>query len=115
MTATTPSEFVPDDRAFADEWNRLDRADRMRLRRLVRTGRRVDDPQLAPLVGPYARHQMERLWVRFFWLWYLPGLLVALGIAVQIHPILIGVVIALGAQGVWAQFNLRRRARPGRG
>ena len=74
-------------------------------------GRRVDDPLLAPLVGAYARHQVARPWVRFFWLWYLPGLAIALGVASQIHPVVLGAVLALGAQGVWAQISIKRAAR----
>jgi hypothetical protein len=111
MTATSPSDFLGEDAEFAGAWNRLARSDRMRLRRLVRVGRRVDDPLLEPLVGAYARHQIARPWVRFFWLWYLPGLVIALGVASQIHPVAIGAVLALGAQAVLAQISLKRAAR----
>ena len=29
----------------------------------------------------YARHQRTRLWARMFWLWFIPGMIVGLGIA----------------------------------
>ena len=107
----TAQELFADDSGFTSAWNRLERPDRMRLRRLVRMGRRVDDPVLQPLATGYARHQVTRPLVRFFWLWYLPGVVIALGIASQIHPIALGAVLALSAQGLWAQINLKRWAR----
>ena len=49
--------------------------------------------------------------MRLFWLWFVPGIFIVLGAAAQIHPILVGVTIALGAQAVWAYVNLRKVAR----
>jgi hypothetical protein len=49
--------------------------------------------------------------MRFFWLWFVPGIFLALGATASIHPVLVGVVIALGAQGAWAYFSLRKVAR----
>jgi hypothetical protein len=97
--------------AFSTKWNALDRQDRLRLRRLVRIGRTVDDPELARLAPGYAQWQMQRPWMRLFWLWFIPGIFIVLGATARIHPLLVGVTIALGAQAVWAYFNLRKTAR----
>ena len=53
---------------------------------------------------------MTRPWIRFFWLWFVPGIVLALGTAAQIHPVVIGIVLALAAQAVYGWFNLRRTA-----
>jgi hypothetical protein len=103
--------MTSEDRMFAEEWNQLDRMERSRLRRLVRMGRKIEEPQLARVATTYARRQVARPWIRFFWLWFVPGILFALGAAAQVHPIFVGVVLVLGAQAVWAQHNLRRTAR----
>ena len=49
--------------------------------------------------------------MRFFWVWFLPGIFLLLGAAAWVHPILLGVAIALGAQAVFAHYNLRKLAR----
>lgn len=97
--------------AFIRDWNALARFDRSRLRRLVRLGRPVANPEEARLAVAYAGFQRRRLWTRLFWLWFVPGVLLALTIAAQLHPILVGVVIMLAAQGAFAWFNLRRVER----
>jgi hypothetical protein len=97
--------------AFAAKWNALERSERLHLRRLVRMGRRIDEPELAGLAPGYARWQLQRSWMRFFWLWFVPGVFVVLGVATRIHPILVGVTIALSAQAVWAYISLRKVAR----
>ena len=66
--------------------------------------------EFAHLAPTYARYQLERPWMRFFWLWFVPGMLLALGATATIHPILVGVALALGAQAVWAYFSLRKAA-----
>ena len=81
----------------------------MRLRRVVRLGR-LNREELAPLAAGYARYQTARPWVRYFWLWFVPGIVVALGIAASVHPVVIGITLALGAQAVMAYLNLRRAA-----
>ncbi len=96
--------------AFGSEWNALDRRDRLRLRRLVRIGRSENDPDLARLAPVYAQWQLQRIWMRLFWIWFVPGIFVVLLLSAQIHPILVGVTIALGAQAVWAYVNLRKAA-----
>ncbi len=73
--------------SFGTEWNALDRSERLRLRRLVRMGRSVDDPALARLAPDYARHQLARPWMRLFWLWFVPGVFVVFAAAAQVHPI----------------------------
>ncbi len=100
--------------AFGAQWNALDRSERLHLRRLVRIGRTIDDPALARLVPEYARTQLQRPWMRLFWVWFVPGICIALGVAASIHPIFVGIVITMGAQAVWAQFNLRKAARRAR-
>jgi hypothetical protein len=96
---------------FVDEWNRLERRERRRLRRLVQLGRPPSDPAEAQLAVLYARFQQSRPWMRFFWLWFVPGLVLALGVAARIHPILIGVVLAAGIQAVLTRRNLGRVSR----
>ena len=73
-------------------------------------GRTVDDPELADLAPGYAQWQLRRPWMRYFWFWFVPGIFIVLGVAAQIHPILVGVTIALGAQAVWANISLRKTA-----
>jgi hypothetical protein len=97
--------------SFVDEWNALQPMERRRLRRLVRMGRPIEDAHLAPLAGEYAAYQRARPWVRFFWVWFVPGLLLALSIASEVHPVMFGVVVALAAQAVFANINLRKNAR----
>jgi hypothetical protein len=105
MSAT----FEP--RAFGATWSALTPAERRRLRRMVRIGRTGDDPALAPIAPLYAQHQLTRPWIRLFWLWFVPGIFLVLSTVAKIHPILVGVTIALGAQAVWAYFCLRKIAR----
>lgn len=71
-------------------------------------GRPLDSRDEALLGVEYANLQRSRIWVRMFWIWFVPGLLVSLGIAAQIHPIVVGVVLALAAQAVLARGNLGR-------
>ena len=97
--------------AFGAQWNALERRDQMRLRRLVRIGRSNDDPELARLAPAYAQWQLQRPWMRVFWLWFVPGIFIVLLLGAQIHPIFVGITIALGAQAVWAYVNLRKAAR----
>jgi len=109
---STSTTFEPS--TFAANWNAMDRSERLRLRRSVRMGRAIDPPELQPLAADYARWQMQRPWMRLFWLWFIPGMFVVLGLTAQIHPVLVGIAIALGAQAVWAWFNLRKLARSSR-
>ena len=102
---------LPDRDDFVRQWNALARADRLRIRRLVRLGRPLDSPGAASLAVAYSAVQRSRPWEKYFWLWFIPGLVIALGIAVQIHPIVLGIVLALSAQAVFTHRNLRRVER----
>ena len=98
---------IPDD-SFVRRWNQLDRRERQRLRRVVRLGRRLETRDEAALAVGYAQFQRTRIWSRLFWVWFVPGLVIALGIATQIHPVAVGIVLALAGQAVFARRNLRR-------
>lgn len=106
MPAMAPKRI--DTATFVQDWNALPRPDRLRIRRLVRLGRPVADRQEANLAVAYAGFQRSRVWTRLFWLWFVPGLVLALGVAASIHPIFLGVVLALAAQAVFARYNLKR-------
>jgi hypothetical protein len=82
---------------------------RRRIRRVVRLGQALEGTD-AQVASWYATTQCGRLGMRWFWMWFLPGLLLALTTATQIHPVMIGVVLALGAQALFARRNLRRAA-----
>lgn len=113
VTPPGPPSLPGPDPAFVEAWNALDPGDRRKLRRLVRIGRRPEEPHLAALVGPYARAQLARPWLRWFWVWFVPGLAIVLGAAAGVHPVLVGVVIALAAQAVYAWVQVRKFARTG--
>jgi hypothetical protein len=102
---------IPEGGAFLEAWNALPRPDRLRVRRLVRLGRPLAGREEAAVGVGYARFQRSRPWTRFFWLWFVPGLVVALGIAARIQPIVVGIVLALAAQAAFAHHNLRRAER----
>lgn len=93
---------------FINKWNDLDRRDRMRLRRLARIGKPAENAAEAELIVAYAEFQRNRLWTRWFWVWFVPGVLIALGTAMQMHPIVIGIVIVFAGQAVFARINLKR-------
>jgi hypothetical protein len=112
-TAPQPAR-VPEGQDFFAAWHALDAAEQKRIRRLVRIGRPVE-PDEAPLAVAYARFQRRRAWQRFFWVWFVPGLLVALGVALTIHPIVVGIVLASAAQAAMAHVNLGRAERVNRG
>ena len=89
-------------------WRALDARHRRRLRRLVRVGRPVDEPADAAVAVAYARYQRSRPWWRLFWLWFVPGLLFAIGVAVTIHPVVIGVVLGFAVQALVVRRNTGR-------
>lgn len=99
------------DESFLTGWNALPRRERSKIRRMTRLGWTLDDPKEAELGAGYARFQQSRPWNRLFWFWFVPGLALALVIASRIHPVVIGVVLALGVQAILAHRNLRRLAR----
>ena len=102
---------LDDQKRFLQEWNALARRDKLRLRRLARLGRPMASAAEARLAVAYGRYQRSRVWARMFWLWFTPGIVMALGVAVRIHPIVVGVVLALAAQAVFARRNLGRVER----
>ncbi|MDQ6617566.1 MAG: hypothetical protein M3083_23170 [Actinomycetota bacterium] len=102
---------IPDNATFLQEWNALPLAQRRRTRRLVRLGRPLPEPEEARLGVAYAQFQRSRIWARTFWLWFLPGLIVALGVAARVHPLFVGIVLAFAAQAVWAHRNAGRVER----
>src|SRR5947208_10671843 len=107
QSASMRPTVAPDRAEFIEAWNALDRQNRLRIRRLVRLGRPVD-PAEARLAAAYAAFQSARPWARLFWFWFVPGLLIAVAVASTIHPLVIGVVLALGAQAAFAHRNLEK-------
>lgn len=99
---------IPEQEAFAEAWAALPWKRRAHLRRMVRLGMPLADSEHVALGVAYARFQRGRIWARLFWLWFVPGLLLALGVALRIHPLVVGVVLALSAQAVFAHRNLGR-------
>ena len=97
------------DPTFLVDWSALARRDRLRIVRAVRWGRASDavDPSLT---RRYARFQSGRPWMRHFWWWFLPALVVCVAVASQIHPVVIGATLAAGAQAVMKRRNLARFA-----
>lgn len=110
-TLSVVAADIPEGDDFVAGWNALPRQQRLRVRRLVRLGRPLDDGPEAALAVAYARFQRSRAWARTFWIWFVPGVVLALAVASSIHPILIGVVLALAAQAVFTHRNLRRAER----
>lgn len=107
ITPVAGPDAIPEGASFLAQWRGLDARERRRIRRFVRLGRPVE-PHHAALAIAYARFQRDRPWARLFWLWFVPGIVLALGTATQLHPVAVGVVIALAAQAVLARRNLRR-------
>lgn len=95
---------------LSDEWAALSVAERRRIRRLVRIGRPPDDPDQARLAEALAVHQRAQPWWRWFWLWFVPGLVLALAVASLIHPVVVGIVLASGGQALLVRRNNRRMA-----
>jgi len=101
----------PENQDFSQEWNAIQRRDRRRIRRLIRMGKPLADRHEATLGVEYARFQRSRLWARSFWFWFAPGLVFAIGVAARIHPVIVGVVLALATQALFARRNLSRVER----
>ncbi len=96
---------------FAERWNALDASERRRLRRLVRIGRPGADVADAELAVGFARYQRDRKLWRWFWAWFSVAMVLALLTAATIHPLVIGVALAIGGQTVLAWWNYRRAER----
>ena len=95
---------------FTEEWNALPLRQRRRIRRMVRIGRLPEEPREARLAEEFAVQERARLWWRGFWFWFVPGFLVALAVAAMIHPLVIGIVLASGAQALVVRRNAKRIA-----
>jgi hypothetical protein len=101
----TPSD---DQAAFIEVWNATPAAERRQIRRLVRIGRPVETVEQAPLAVGFAEYQSTRSWWRLFWFWFLPAVAIALIAAVNIHPIVIGIVLGGAASAFMIRRNFKR-------
>lgn len=99
------------DEQFVTEWNGLEAADRKRIRRLARIGRPQADRADAELAVGFVAHQTQRPWYRWFWVWFVPVMILGVLGAATIHPIVIGIVGGLGANAFLVRFNFGRVAK----
>ena len=93
---------------FAAEWNALDKPTRRQIRRLVRIGRQQENAADARLAVGFAAYQRSRPWYRFFWLWFVPMLIAGTIAGFALHPILIGVVLAVAGNAVLVRRNFKK-------
>jgi hypothetical protein len=96
------------DLTFAAEWNALDKPTRRQIRRLVRIGRQQENAADARLAVGFAAYQRSRPWYRFFWLWFVPMLIAGTIAGFALHPILIGVVLAVAGNAVLVRRNFKK-------
>ena len=92
----------------AAAYNELPRVEQKVLRRTVRMGRPLDTPEQARMAVALARYQRAQTWYRLFWLLFVPGVVVSVAVASRLHLALVGVVLAVAAQGAWGWISLRR-------
>lgn len=92
----------------AAAYNALPMVEQKVLRRTMRMGRAQGSPEEARMAVALARFQRAQPWYRLFWLLFLPGLVLSVVIASRLHVALVGVVLALAAQGAWGWVSLRR-------
>jgi hypothetical protein len=105
LMPTTPSD---DQAAFIEAWNGTPAGERRQIRRLVRIGRPVETAEQASLAVGFADYQSTRTWWRFFWFWFVPAVVIALIAAVNIHPIVIGIVLGGAASAFMIRRNFKR-------
>ena len=100
--ASTGSGVLPPglDPNFVAEWNALDKPTRRQVRRLVRIGRQQENAEDARLAVGFAAYQRTRPWYRYFWFWIIPLLVAGVIAGFALHPILIGVVLAVCGNAV---------------
>lgn len=100
--ASTSSGALPPglDPNFVAEWNALDKPTRRQVRRLVRIGRQQENAEDARLAVGFAAYQRTRPWYRYFWFWIIPLLVAGVIAGFALHPILIGVVLAVCGNAV---------------
>lgn len=96
------------DPAFAAEWNALDKPTRRQIRRLVRIGRQQENATDARLAVGFAAYQRTRPWYRLFWLWFVPMIVAGAIAGFALHPILIGVVLAVAGNAVLVRRNFKK-------
>lgn len=96
------------DPAFAAEWNALDKPTRRQIRRLVRIGRQQENATDARLAVGFAAYQRTRPWYRLFWLWFIPMIVAGTIAGFALHPILIGVVLAVAGNAVLVRRNFKK-------
>ena len=89
-------------------YNALPRGEQRTLRRTVRMGRRLDTPAEARMAVALARYQRTQPWHKLFWVLFVPGVIVSLAVASRLHLVVIGIVLAVAAQGAWGWISLRR-------
>ena len=95
-------------------YNDLPRVEQRVLRRTVRMGRPAESPEEARMAVALARYQRGQPWYRLFWLLFVPGVVVSVVIASRLHLAVVGVVLALAAQGAWGWISVRRVERVNR-
>jgi hypothetical protein len=100
-----------DDESFLTTWRQMGGTDRRRVRRLSRIGRIEPGSPDEGVALAMARHQASRPWWRYFWVWFVPGLVIALSMAMQMHPVMIGVVLAYAGQALLTRRNVGKLAR----
>jgi hypothetical protein len=91
------SKVDPD---FATEWNEADKIKRRQIRRLVRIGRPQENAADAHLAVGFAAYQRSRPWYRLFWFWFIPVVVAGVIAGFAIHPIVIGMVLAVAANAL---------------
>ena len=96
------------DLAFASEWNALDKPTRRQIRRLVRIGRQQENSADARLAVGFAAYQRTRPWYRYFWLWFVPMVIAGTIAGFALHPILIGIVLAVAGNAVLVRRNFKK-------
>ena len=96
------------DLAFASEWNELDKPTRRQIRRLVRIGRQQENAADARLAVGFAAYQRTRPWYRYFWLWFVPMVIAGTIAGFALHPILIGIVLAVAGNAVLVRRNFKK-------
>lgn len=100
----------PDAVAF----NSLTRVDQKVLRRTVRMGRPLSTAGEARMAVAFARFQRSQPWYKLFWVLFVPGVVVSVAVASRLHLAVVGVVLAVAAQGAWGWISLRRVERVNR-
>ena len=96
------------DPVFAAEWNALDKPTRRQIRRLVRIGRQQENASDARLAVGFAAYQRTRPWYRLFWLWFIPMIVAGTIAGFALHPILIGVVLAVAGNAILVRRNFKK-------